>query len=497
MAPAATALCSTAALVLLVCFSAKATYAKSDGAGAMRDGDSAVAQGLYSIAVRHYTTAIESDPNAPLGYTKRAAAYLQQRLNSEALRDLDMAVQVDPSFIQGYLHRGRLRRQCCQFDAAAQDFAEILRIRAGHKAATEEKHILETARQNLEYAYSWQDNDNLKHAQQYLNMALEQIPDCVEARLLSAELAASFGDWDTVVAETGKILKLAPDHIQALLWRGRGYYRLKDHEVAMRHYRKALQSDPEHTECKKEYRKVKQLDKLAASAKAEAEAGKHAAAVDDFKSALEVDPEHTLMNLELLIGLCKSQVKLKKAKDALQSCNQALEIDSEQLEAIIERGEAKLLLEDYESAIQDFRNAKEKNPQDRRIHEALQRAERLLKMSLRKDYYKELGIDRTASTADIKKAYKRLALQWHPDKNTDNKEEAEKKFHAVAEAYEVLTNEELKARYDRGEDINDQGGGGGPGGWPGHHQNMHQQQTFHFTFDGGFPGGGGGFQGGW
>ena len=56
----------------------------------------------------------ESDPKAALGYTKRAAAYLQQRKNNEALSDLDLAVEVDPTFLQGYLHRGRLLRQTCQ-----------------------------------------------------------------------------------------------------------------------------------------------------------------------------------------------------------------------------------------------------------------------------------------------------------------------------------------------------------------------------------------------
>jgi len=60
-----------------------------------------------------------------------------------------------------------------------------------------------------------------------------------------------------------------------------------------------------------------------------------------------------------------------------------------------------------------------------------------LKLSKRKDWYKILGLSNTASAAEIKRAYKKLALQWHPDKNQDNKEAAEDKFREVAEAYEV------------------------------------------------------------
>ena len=65
------------------------------------------------------------------------------------------------------------------------------------------------------------------------------------------------------------------------------------------------------------------------------------------------------------------------------------------------------------------------------------KAEKALKISQRKDWYKILGISKTSSVSEIKKAYKRLALQWHPDKNVDNREEAEAKFRDIAAAYEV------------------------------------------------------------
>ncbi|CAN1304682.1 DnaJ protein P58IPK homolog [Linum perenne] len=58
-------------------------------------------------------------------------------------------------------------------------------------------------------------------------------------------------------------------------------------------------------------------------------------------------------------------------------------------------------------------------------------------MSKRKDWYKILGVSKTASIAEIKRAYKKLALQWHPDKNVENREEAENKFREIAAAYEV------------------------------------------------------------
>jgi curved DNA-binding protein CbpA len=53
-----------------------------------------------------------------------------------------------------------------------------------------------------------------------------------------------------------------------------------------------------------------------------------------------------------------------------------------------------------------------------------------------------LGVEKTAQDADIKKAYRKLALQWHPDKNPEDKDTAEKKFKQIAQAYEVLADGE-------------------------------------------------------
>src|SRR5215213_5372531 len=66
----------------------------------------------------------------------------------------------------------------------------------------------------------------------------------------------------------------------------------------------------------------------------------------------------------------------------------------------------------------------------------------------KRDYYDILGIERSSSLDDIKKAYRRLAVKYHPDKNPGDPK-AEEKFKEAAEAYGVLSDEEKRARYDR------------------------------------------------
>ncbi|XP_029930097.1 dnaJ homolog subfamily B member 6-like isoform X2 [Myripristis murdjan] len=92
------------------------------------------------------------------------------------------------------------------------------------------------------------------------------------------------------------------------------------------------------------------------------------------------------------------------------------------------------------------------------------------------EYYQILGVRRDASAEDIKKAYRKLALKWHPDKNPDNKEEAEKKFKELSEAYEVLSDANKRSIYDR---YGKEGLTGGNGGRGGH---FHNGDHFHETF---------------
>ena len=106
----------------------------------------------------------------------------------------------------------------------------------------------------------------------------------------------------------------------------------------------------------------------------------------------------------------------------------------------------------------------------------------------KRDYYEILGVDRKASASDVKRAYRKLALKFHPDKNPDDTQ-AEEKFKEAAEAYEVLQDDQKRAQYDR---FGHEGlkGGGGPGGAGFGGMNMEDIfSQFGDIFGGGFGGG--------
>lgn len=199
-------------------------------------------------------------------------------------------------------------------------------------------------------------------------------------------------------------------------------------------------------------------------------------------------------------------------KRAQPYCTDLLAHNSEALPGLIHKAQAQLDADDFEGAIRTLTSAREApgGQQQRKVNEMLQNAQTRLKQSKTKDYYKALEVSRDATDKEIKKAYRKLSKANHPDKagSPEARPAAEKKMAAINEAYEVLSDTELKRQYDSGVDPNDPMAGRGehpfgPGGHPfggagggGQRQYVFQNGPGQggFPFGGGGPGGGFKFQ---
>lgn len=112
--------------------------------------------------------------------------------------------------------------------------------------------------------------------------------------------------------------------------------------------------------------------------------------------------------------------------------------------------------------------------------------QKLIKKMTGQCYYEMLELSVSATEADIKKAYRKHALKWHPDKNPDNQKEAEKRFKEISEAYEILSDKKKRDVYDKygKEGLSRQKGQGGGGGQYNQSNNGGQNgQRFDFEFD--------------
>ena len=139
--------------------------------------------------------------------------------------------------------------------------------------------------------------------------------------------------------------------------------------------------------------------------------------------------------------------------------------------ALVKRGEVYMAMGEYQDAVRDFSEASEYDSNGFGVQQKIKDAQAKQKAAKKKDYYKILGVDKSATDAQIRKAYKKAALKWHPDKNGNGTEEeikkADKMFKDVNEAMAVLGDRDKRDKYDNGFDIEDINSGRADHGFPG------------------------------
>lgn len=257
---------------------------------------------------------------------------------------------------------------------------------------------------------------------------------------------------------------------EALVLRGRSLYAQGENEKAIQHFRQALSCDPDFKDAVKYLRMVQKLDRMKEEGNGHFKAGRYQQAVDVYTSALEVDPLNKGTNSKILNNRAMCYSKLKKWTEATEDCDRAISMDPSYTKARKTRAKALGEGGNWEEAVRAYKSIQEQSPEEPGIAKDIKNAELELKKSKRKDYYKLLGIQKDATDQEIKKAYRKLAVVHHPDKNPGNPD-AEEKFKDIQEAHETLIDPQKRERYDSGIDLMDPseqfGGGGFPGGMGG------------------------------
>lgn len=235
-------------------------------------------------------------------------------------------------------------------------------------------------------------------------------------------------------------------------------------DSAFNHFQQVLRLAPDHNKAMNIYKKAKELKKTKESGNDAYKNCRFQEAYTLYTQALSIDVLNKKANAKLYFNRATVQHRLAKTQDAVSDCTAALTLDDTYLKALLRRASCYSDLGEYEEAVRDYEKVCKLN-KSREHKKLLQDAKLALKKSKRKDYYKILGVDKNASDADIKKAYRKQALLLHPDRHAneteDKKKEQEKKFKELGEAYGILSDPKKKARYDSGQDMDDFEGGMG------------------------------------
>jgi DnaJ family protein C protein 3 len=453
-------------LALVLAYYAPGSWAQQEGAGVvdvdswsagkLRSGsDEAMAAGDYQTAVSYLQKATVLEPENASNYFKLFKARHRKRNYMDALQDITTAVELEPTSDKYRSQKARLLVTVGQCDRAVIEYTLLKeKEEAAQKTASDCNLAIEYA----EKAFFEEDYAVAAVLFQQALQFVEVAPDLVWAKAQSLYFSA---DYYGCISDTGMILKLYPQHLEAYQLRGDAYHRLGEHDSAVLHYRAGLKHDPEHKGCKVGHKRVKALEKKKNKGQEAFDNRDFQAAVDLWTQALDIDTTHEAFNRPLQLKLSRAYSRLKNHEKAMEIAQQHID-EEESLEGLWALGEAQQAGEKYEQAVHNFKKATEianEGEEKKQANEKFKASQVALKQSKEKNYYKVLGIERNASQKEVKKAYREKALEWHPDKNTDNVEEASKKFQDIAEAYEVLGNEELRAKYNRGEEVFENQGG--------------------------------------
>ncbi|KAK4392169.1 DnaJ protein P58IPK [Sesamum angolense] len=220
------------------------------------------------ILLQPLVAAIDGKPGDPATLFERVSQSIKVKKYSEALADLNAAIEADPALSEAYSHRASVLRQLCRYEESEESYKKFLEVKPGNSAAEKELSQLHQARKALDSANNLSIQETLiKHwniSKKLYLFSLQRAPSSwvhllvifgfvLQAKLLKVRLLIATKDYSSAISESGYILKEDEDNLEALLLRGRAYYYLADHDVAIRHYQKGLRLDPEHGELKKAY----------------------------------------------------------------------------------------------------------------------------------------------------------------------------------------------------------------------------------------------------
>ena len=255
-----------------------------------------------------------------------------------------------------------------------------------------------------------------------------------------------------------------------LFWRGRVLLYNGQADLGKKHIKQALQIDPDNTKVMRFWKMLQKSENLKGSASAAFKNNLFEVAAGLFTQCLELDPLNGPYNQTILYNRACAHHKIGWFDKAMEDCDAAIVLNVEYAKAYLKKGDIKMDQELWEEAVVEYSKLKNVAPSTPGLREKLRAAQLEVKKSKRKDYYALLGVEKGDGDSIVKKAYRKQAVVWHPDKHSTKSEEeqkiAEAKFKDIGEAYGVLSDAKKRQMYDEGADLEEieQGGGRGGGG---------------------------------
>lgn len=324
-------------------------------------GEQAMSELRFDDAVSYYTQAIELEPSNAGNYFKLYRVHNRMKNYVSALKDITKACEVDPQQAEYRFYKAKLLVSLGRCDEALEQYKAI-RVQfdsseiANRDEFKDSFHEAQECDAKIKTAQDAFARGNFMDAKLYFDMALTHVEQAPDLLFMKSQAQFKTGDYYGVISDTGKILKVHSQNIEAYQLRGEAYLRIGEHDVAVQHFREGLKLDPEHKGCKAGHKLIKNISKKDKRGDDAYKAGKYQEAVDYWMQAIQIDDTLRSFARPTLLKIIKAYSEMGDHQNSVKSAEIHVE-EEETLDGLFALGDAFLAGENFQQAINTFQKA--------------------------------------------------------------------------------------------------------------------------------------------
>jgi tetratricopeptide (TPR) repeat protein len=468
-----------------------ATSLKEEANGKFQSSHYRDAQSLYTKAIEVLQTQLQQKQLDSVDeeasrlllatlYSNRAATHLQLQEYSQCLEDCQHVLQQQHNLeesspsssssdknVKVYVRANRACIQLGQLHQAGRWLEQGLERHPQHSGLVKDVQTVQRL-----VALQSQGEDQLSSQQQYAaakgtyGRLLKEAPSAVPFLLGAAQADLGLGLTDSALRLTKRVLTKHAQNPQGCSIRGQAIFLMGDcnddenAKLGMRLLQEGLRLDPDSDQLKQAYKRAKQVNEWMTTAQRHLFSRNFQEAADLWTQCIQHYkplPPKAPLYANLYTQRAKAYLKLKLYPEALKDCALVLYAQEDHIPAYMIKFQAHHGLQEHSAVLEQVKDLLQKWPQHEQLRQAYERADFLVRQQRRVDFYKLFGVPSIASEMEIKKAYKRKALQLHPDKQApggteEEQKKAQRQFQQLGDGLEILCDDFQRKLYDEGYD---------------------------------------------
>ena len=419
-------------------------------------GNALFKQKRYEDAIAFYNKAIKLNPNVEVLYSNRGTCRKCLKQYNDAIKDYKKALEINPKNTKNINRLASVYIITGNIGEAKILQEKALNLEPYNSTYREQMTTIEKI---LEDEIKLEDKikeKKFEDAEEVCKRMIEKESDFSELKLKyiqilieNVKLTEAVQYINNEINYEDKKSNEQFDYLTALCLYYDGQYEKAKKQINL------MKSKGNSIDTKDLLEKVNTIDSIKTKANEIFKQKKYEEAIEEYTKILEFDPNNKKFNSLILANRALCYQKLNKNVEALRDSNQSIKLNPFYARGYIKRGNVYMELKMFDDARADFQKAKDLDPNVTGVDGYLNDANKNAEKARKRDYYAILGIDKNADEKEIKRAYKKMAMKYHPDRNSESEESkkmAEKKFIDVNDAYSVLSDPKKRSMYDQGYD---------------------------------------------